>query len=281
MLAMTVSRKGKPHRRRLLPRLLRLAMRSSVGAITGVETTDPVVALSFDDGPDAVFTPRLLDILERHGARGTFFMVGEAAARQPELVRQIAQAGHAIGNHTWDHPSLPLISRDERLSQIPACAHVLAPHEQRLLRPPYGHLSLAARLDVRRLGYQLVAWDQPAQDWRDIDPTAVLARLLSNIRPGSIVLFHDRLHAFEDPRFADRGTAFGVVDALLARCAGAFQFVTIPELLGHGRPRRGYQSAPPDLAFLNQLMTADGQARRYPAAPPPSRVEAILSRMGV
>ena len=77
-----------------------------------------MVGLTFDDGPDPEYTPRLLEILHRHGARATFFMAGEAARQHPELVRQVAQAGHAIGNHGWDHPSFPFISRDERLAQM-------------------------------------------------------------------------------------------------------------------------------------------------------------------
>src|SRR3954471_7971305 len=80
------------------------------GALTSVETTEPLVALTFDDGPDPTSTPTVLRLLERYGARATFFMVGAAAHRHPGLVGQIAEAGHAIANHSWDHASFPAIS---------------------------------------------------------------------------------------------------------------------------------------------------------------------------
>jgi peptidoglycan/xylan/chitin deacetylase (PgdA/CDA1 family) len=83
--------------------------------------------MTFDDGPDPEYTPRLLDILKKYQVHATFFiMVGEAAHNHPKLVRQVAQAGHAVGNHSWDHPSFPLISGRERRAQIRACAEAIA-----------------------------------------------------------------------------------------------------------------------------------------------------------
>lgn len=77
------------------------------GTITSVTTRAPVVALTFDDGPHLEYTPRLLDILQRYQASATFFMIGEVAQKHPELVQLVAQAGHAIGNHSWDHRFFP------------------------------------------------------------------------------------------------------------------------------------------------------------------------------
>src|SRR5690242_18370490 len=87
------------------------------GTITHVSTSKPAVALTFDDGPDPVFTPRLLDILQQHHAKATFFMVGQAAERHPDIVKKVAAAGHAIGNLSWDHPSFPLLTGRERRDQ--------------------------------------------------------------------------------------------------------------------------------------------------------------------
>src|SRR6516225_1136210 len=83
-------------------------LRNVTGTVSHVLTPEPVAALTFDDGTHPQFTPRLLQILERHKAHATFFMVGELAQKHPELVRQVAQARHAIGNHSWDHPSFPI-----------------------------------------------------------------------------------------------------------------------------------------------------------------------------
>src|SRR5262245_56809812 len=76
-----------------------------LGSIVRVATHEPAIALTFDDGPHPEETPRVLEILERHGARGTFFMVGKSARRYPEVVARAAEGGHALANHSWDHPS--------------------------------------------------------------------------------------------------------------------------------------------------------------------------------
>src|SRR5206468_4992188 len=83
------------------------------GAITHVATGEAIAALTFDDGPHPEFTPRLLDILDKHRARATFFMLGENARRHPDLVQRVAQVGHVIGNHSWDHSVFPSLTRRE------------------------------------------------------------------------------------------------------------------------------------------------------------------------
>src|SRR5437870_3902663 len=104
------------------------------GTITSVVTRDPVAALTFDDGPHPEYTPVLLKTLEPHQARATFLMVGKAAQRHPQLMQQVAQAGHAVADHSWDHAFLPSLPRHERQKQFRACEHVLAPYGQRLFR---------------------------------------------------------------------------------------------------------------------------------------------------
>ncbi len=209
-----------------------------LGTITHVSTQDAVVGLTFDDGPHPEFTPRLLEILDRHQVRATFFMVGKVAQRHLELVRQVAQAGHAIGNHSWDHPSFPLITRRERYAQLRACAQAIAPYGQRLFRPPYGHQSVASRFDALVLGYQVVTWNVVAQDWLDRDANWIVNRVKERIRPGSIVLFHDALCDLEAEQYIDRGPMLAAVDMLLERLGDRFRFVTIPELLRHGCPQK-------------------------------------------
>jgi peptidoglycan-N-acetylglucosamine deacetylase len=124
-----------------------MATRDVIGTISHVHTRESVAALTFDDGPDPEYTPRLLAILERYRAQATFFMTGKAAQAHPELVRRVAQAGHAIGNHSWDHPSFPLISGRERRAQIRACAQALVPYGSRLFRPPYTEQNLGSRIE--------------------------------------------------------------------------------------------------------------------------------------
>jgi len=203
--------------------------------VTRVETSESVVALTFDDGPSPLYTPRLLEILERHQVLATFFMVGDAAQEHPDLVRQVAEKGHAIGNHSWDHPKLSSLRGDDRRRQIRACASALAPYGERLFRPPYGEQSLASRLDALWLGYTVITWDLDAEDWRECDPQTIAARIRAGVRPGSIVLLHDAIYRSRHaaPRY-DRQPTIDAVEIVLRQLGDRYRFVTIPQLLRSG-----------------------------------------------
>jgi len=113
-------------RERLRRKALRLT-RSALGTITHVETARPVAALTFDDGPDPVSTPLVLDLLERHGAKATFFILGKHAALYPGLVKRIAESGHAVANHSFDHGRFPSLGHRDRIAQMKACEAAIAP----------------------------------------------------------------------------------------------------------------------------------------------------------
>lgn len=248
---------------RMLRRFLAAATRNMIGTITHVTTSHAVAALTFDDGPHPEFTRRLLDILDRYRARATFFIVGRSAQRYPELVKQIAQAGHAIGNHSWDHPSFPYISGRKRRAQIRACAKAIHPYGLKLFRPPYGNQSIASRLDALWLGYQVITWNVVAQDWLAHDAGWMTNQILTQIQPGSVILFHDALYDVIDERFADRESTLQAVNLLLEGLCGQYRFVTIPELLASGHPKRQHWYKKADTNFLNRLRVMEGQARRY------------------
>jgi peptidoglycan/xylan/chitin deacetylase (PgdA/CDA1 family) len=230
------SRRSLPQR--LLRRAVRFAGRHFAGTITHVETTEPVAALTFDDGPDPATTPRLLEILDRHGAKATFFMLGEHALRYPELVQRIAAAGHAIANHSFDHRRLPSLSRAERRRQVLACEAALSPYGQKLFRPPRGLQSLASWLDVTSLGYQVVTWNVVAWDWEVRAAEWTAEQLSAQVRPGSIVLLHDVLHDADITAATDRTAVFTGLDSFLARTGSQTRFITVPQLLLHGQPHR-------------------------------------------
>src|SRR3954467_9996653 len=108
-----------------------------LGRLIRVATREPAIAPTCDDGPDPQETPRVLDVLERHGARGTFFQVGKSVERYPEIVARTAAAGHALANHSWDPPSFRQIRGSYRRAQIRWCGEALAPHGgTRVFRPP-------------------------------------------------------------------------------------------------------------------------------------------------
>ncbi len=244
-------------------RKLKSALSSQGGTITSVSTSRPMVALTFDDGPDPICTPHLLDVLQRHNAKATFFMVGQAAARHPDIVEKVAGGGHAIGNHSWDHPSFPRITSQERRAQIRACAKAIAPYGQQLLRPPYGDQNLWSRLDALWLGYQVIMYSVAAVDWLDHDEEWMKSRIMSRIRNGSIILLHDSLFRYGEDRYADRAPMLRAVDLLLGELSGRFSFVTVPELLREGRPLRKKWHKKCDIDFLNDLKGPYGEGWRY------------------
>lgn len=236
---------------------------SVLGTITHVSTSKPVVALTFDDGPDPVCTPRLLDVLQQHHAKGTFFMVGQAAERHPDLVKKVAAAGHAIGNHSWDHPSFPLLTGRERRAQIRACAKALTPYAERIFRPPYADQNLLSRLDAFWLGYQVIAYNSTAMDWLDHDADWIKNRIMSRIQNGSIILFHDSLFRHREDRYVVREPMLNAVGMLLTELEGRLSFVTVPELLRQGSPQRQYWHKQTDIEILNDLKGQYGEVRRY------------------
>ena len=244
---------------RLHPRIRPIARRlltasaALTGTVTSVVTRERAAALTFDDGPNPEVTPRLCELLEAHGARGTFFMVGRAAARWPEVVARVAAGGHAIGNHSWDHLSLPLVKRRYRRLQLRWCERALAPHGSRLFRPPWGHQSVATQIDAALLGYRTVVWSVMAEDWSDDPAERLVERVEAGLAPGAIALFHDALWTSMVERNRERGAMLEAVEVLLARRASSWRFVTVPELLALGRPRREHWYKRPDLDWLGRV----------------------------
>jgi peptidoglycan/xylan/chitin deacetylase (PgdA/CDA1 family) len=212
--------------------------RRAAGAVTSVETSEPLVALTFDDGPDPTSTPEVLRLLERYGAKATFFLVGAAAHRHPRLVRAIAEAGHTVANHSWDHASFPAIPGRQRRTQIKWCQRAIAPYGLRLFRPPYGRQNVASRLDARLLRFQVIAWSLSVEDWREKDPGVMAARLVAKARPGSIVLLHDSIFRGEPDQSLQYGRQplIRAVELYLEQTHRQYQFVTVPELMARGRP---------------------------------------------
>ncbi|HVG01526.1 MAG TPA: polysaccharide deacetylase family protein [Nitrospira sp.] len=225
------------------------SVRKVFGSLSHVITGEPVIALTFDDGPDAESTPRVLDLLEKYGAQATFFLVGQAAAARPHLVQRIAAAGHAIGLHSWDHRSFVTLSRRERRQQMGDCARALAPYHSRLFRPPYGEQTVWTRLEAFIGGYEVVGWNVNSGDWYESNAAVLSDHLLRTIKPGDIVLLHDTL--FDNGQAAhgtdaahrswtDRETMLQALDRLLERFTAPYRFVTVPTLLACGEPRRTF-----------------------------------------
>jgi peptidoglycan-N-acetylglucosamine deacetylase len=165
-------------------------------ALTSFETSRNEVWLTIDDGPDPASTPQILELLARHGAYATFFVVGEQVAKHPELARRIAAEGHTIGNHTQTHPSgnFWCASPARTASEIDRCVAALllanAPFE-RYFRPPVGIRNPFLDPQLLARGMDLVLWSARGREGAGGNPAAALARIARGIRPGAILLAHE------------------------------------------------------------------------------------------
>ena len=205
-----------------------------------VDTTEPLVALTYDDGPHPEHTPRILDVLGEHGARATFFVLARQARAFPALVRRISTDGHEIALHGEDHRSLLTMSTREATSTIrDARAQVedLADDEIRLYRPPYGAHTPRQALALRRLGLEVVLWSGDGLDWLHDDEQAIADRALASSFRGGILLLHDdrgdpeTIAAHEELPAFDRGRVTSLIlEGLADR---GWQGTSVTALLEH------------------------------------------------
>ena len=159
----------------------------------GVFRTGKAVYLTFDDGPIPEVTPKVLEILKHYGVKATFFMVGENIDKHPEVYRQVVEAGHTVGNHTYNHLKGWNDSTEEYLVNVDKF-----PKETRLFRPPYGKATWTQRRALHQKGYTLIYWDILTRDYNaKITPEHMLRNIQRNTRPGSIINFHDSLKSNE------------------------------------------------------------------------------------
>jgi peptidoglycan/xylan/chitin deacetylase (PgdA/CDA1 family) len=194
------------------------------------------MALTFDDGPNEPHTLHLLDLLAQHGAKATFFLIGRYVRSRPEMVRAIRDAGHAVGNHTYNHPNLILVSARRVRQELQDCRKALedaigAPAP--LFRPPFGGRRPNILRTARALGLEPVMWSVTSYDWSAKSSEAIVQKVVSRIdsrrRPqGEIVLLHDGGHV----RFgADRSHTVEATRVLLERySAEGKKFVSVLEL---------------------------------------------------
>src|SRR6266545_1538526 len=153
------------------------------------------VALTFDDGPDPAVTPRVLDLLERAGARASFFCIGRRVAAHPDIVREIARRGHRVENHTWSHPHLftcylPAAQRREVERGQEAIAEASG-RRPAFFRSPAGFRNFFLDRELWAAGLELAAWTRRGYDTLERDPAKVAARLLDGLEPGDVLLRHD------------------------------------------------------------------------------------------
>ena len=157
----------------------------------------PRLYITFDDGPHPVWTPRFLDLLDRYGARATFFLIGVHAVEYPHLVREIVERGHTLGNHLWSHTRAPFNDEELFRREVRNTAAELGEGITNCLRTPYGERSEQILAWSGEEGYELVLWSEPdIKDWKHREDIELLRETLAQIQKGgTILLLHEHTGA--------------------------------------------------------------------------------------
>ncbi|MBY0148295.1 polysaccharide deacetylase family protein [Neobacillus niacini] len=196
--------------------------------INEVHTSQRMVAITFDDGPNPLYTPQILEIFSEAKAKATFFMIGEQMKSHPEVVKQVAEGGHEIGNHTFSHPKLSQLSIDDCLAEIEQTekfAVELAGRKPVVFRPPYFDYNQDTVSLLQQKGYPMIgAVNLEAQDWEQPGVEHILGKSRDVVENGSILIFHDG--------YGDRSQTIEAVRMLVSELISQdYQLVTVSELL--------------------------------------------------
>lgn len=196
-----------------------------------------VVALTFDDGPDPQYTPRLLDVLQADGVRATFFVIALKAMNHPELVRRMIAEGHDVQIHGYTHALVPALSPRAAVQQVALSAHELSERfglTTTFYRPTWGLLSLATLLSRACRTHKLMMWSVMVGDWLDIPTLALQDRIMTRIHPGAIIVLHDSDETWGAKRGAPE-RVIEVIPAVIERLrSNGYEFRTVAEWLGEG-----------------------------------------------
>ena len=233
-----------------------------------VRVDQPYIAMTFDDGPSAENTPRLLEMLKQRNIKATFFLIGQNAASNPDIVRRILADGHEIGNHSWTHPQLSKLSDDRVTAEITQTQDAIkdaSGFTPSLLRPPYGAITPRQREWVEnRFGLNIILWSVDPLDWKRPGASVITQRILSQARPGAIILSHDIHKQTVDAMPA-------TLDGLIAK---GYKFATVSQLIAMNKPK------PPGETIGDERPHATKSRKDVPAqgqteaeVPPPGKTE--------
>lgn len=182
-----------------------------------------LVALTFDDGPNAATTPQALDILAKYHVKGTFFMLGKNIAGNEQLVKRVHDEGHEIGNHSWSHPQLPTLALEQAKKQIEdtqAALRAVIGESPKMMRPPYGAINNTLRNAV---DMSFIMWDVDSLDWKNRNTGSIMEQVKKQTYPGSIILMHD-IHQ----------TTINALPSVIEYLKkNGYTLVTVSELLNH------------------------------------------------
>jgi peptidoglycan-N-acetylglucosamine deacetylase len=231
-----------------------------------VRVDQPYIAMTFDDGPSAENTPRLLEMLKQRNIKATFFLIGQNVASNPEIVRRILADGHEIGNHSWTHPQLSKLSDDRVTAEITKTQDAIKDASgltPTILRPPYGAITPRQREWIEnQFGLSVILWSVDPFDWKRPGASVITQRILSQVRPGAIILSHDIHKQTVDAMPA-------TLDGLIAK---GYKFATVSQLIAMNKPK------PPPTEEAGNQRPQSKKGRKD--VPPPGPAEAETPQTG-
>lgn len=195
-----------------------------------VPTQEKVIALTFDDGPDPVDTPAILDLLNEYEAKATFFLIGKHVAKYPEIAKREVISGHEIANHTYSHRyfnrNVAVEKIQDEMAQAEEAIYNSTGQRTHLFRPPGGYYNDIVVKASKKSGYQVVmwSWHQDTEDWNTPGVHKIVNKVLKNARNGDIVLFHDHVEGKSQ-------TVEALKQILPELKNRGFKFITVSELL--------------------------------------------------
>ncbi|MGG1572789.1 polysaccharide deacetylase family protein [Fictibacillus sp. NRS-1165] len=206
---------------------LNVPMKQTTGYSMG-NTSEKQIALTFDDGPDNRYTPQILKILKEKGVKATFFVMGERTKQHPEILKQIHREGHAIGNHTWNHPDITQLTDQELEKNVQATSteiEKVTGVKTHLFRPPFGKMNDHQLAMLNNQHYQSILWTADTRDWDGVSAEQIVSAANTNAAPGVIVLQHSY---HESGKFETVKALPEIIDQLRAK---GYKFVTVPTLI--------------------------------------------------
>ena len=175
--------------------------------IWDVSNTAKTVCLTFDDGPIPEITAWVLEELKKHNFKATFFCIGDNIEKNPEIFKKVISEGHSIGNHTFNHLNGWKTSIEVYIENTKLCEETIQKNnpsnlKTKLFRPPYGKIKASQSRKIRKLGYKIIMWDILSADFdQTLSQEKCLENVISNLRPGSVIVFHDSIKAFKNLQY--------------------------------------------------------------------------------
>ncbi len=208
-----------------------------VNIYKSVPQSGKMIALTFDDGPHPRYTEQILDILKKHDARATFFVIGENIEYYDKgILKRIIDGGHEIGNHTFNHGHTKQMSEQDFLADVNACHQLVKErygYEMNIFRPPEGYIDNKVKKAAEELGYSIILWSIDTRDWEHTASSAIVGNIERHAGNGDIILMHDYV--------SGKSTTLDSLDKIIPKLkAEGYKFVTVSELINTHSLASGY-----------------------------------------